>query len=83
MTEWYDAKVVKPPKFKKIVLSYDAHAKHFIQEAKKKIIDTAPEKVFEGYSSRKSNKKVKEKVRTPSQTNIITNKKKIKKKKKK
>lgn len=71
--DWYDAKVVKPPKFKKIVLSYDAHAKHFVQEAKKKLLDTSPEKVFEGYSSRKSS------VGTSSQN---TKKNKTKKKKK-
>ena len=76
--DWYDAKVVKPPKFKKIVLSYDAHAKHFKEEAKKKIIDTAPEKVFEGYSSRKSSK---DKIRKPSQKIKTTLKKNSKKKK--
>ena len=75
---WYDAKVVKPPKFKKIVLSYDAHAKHFKEEAKKKMIDTAPEKVFEGYSSRKSSKV---KVRKSSQKTKTTLKKNSKKKK--
>ena len=76
--EWYDAKVVKAPKFKKIVLSYDAHAKHFVQEAKKKLIDTAPEKVFEGYSSRKS---VKSSVGLSSQSTKKNNTKKKKKKK--
>ena len=79
--DWYDAKVVKPPKFKKIVLSYDAHAKHFKEEAKKKMIDTAPEKVFEGYSSRKSSKDKKDKIRKPSQKTKTTLKKNSKKKK--
>ena len=76
--DWYDAKVVKPPKFKKIVLSYDAHAKHFVDMEKKKAIDTAPEKVFEGYSSRK---KSKDKIKKSSQKTKTTLKKNSKKKK--
>ncbi len=42
---------------KKIVLSYDAHAKHFIEVKKKAALNTAPEKVFEGY--KKSGRKTK------------------------
>lgn len=64
--EWYDAKTTKAPKMKKIVLSYDAHAKHFVQTEKKKQLNTAPEKVFDGFkkgsgkyktSKKKDNKK--------------------------
>lgn len=47
----------KPPKIRKIVLSYDSHAKHFIEEKKKKEVKTQPENVFEGF--KKSSQKVK------------------------
>jgi len=66
--DWYDAKITKPPKFKKMVLSYDQHAKHFIQEEKKKQLNTAPEKVFEGFK------------KSSQQTKTSKNKKKNKKK---
>ena len=62
----------KPPKFKKIVLSYDAHAKHFIEEKKKMEIKTQPENVFEGF---KKNGKLSQNTKTSKTTN-----KKVKKK---
>ena len=40
----------KPPKFKKVVLSYDSHAKHFVEQKKALEIKTQPENVFEGYA---------------------------------
>ena len=66
----------KPPKFKKIVLSYDSHAKHFVEQKKALEIKTQPENVFEGY------KKVNKSVRKSSQKSKTSNRKTIKKKKK-
>jgi len=53
---FWSPKNAKAPKIKRVVLSYDAHAKHFIEEKKKKQLNTAPEKVFEGYKGSSSQK---------------------------
>jgi hypothetical protein len=66
----------KPPKFKKVVLSYDSHAKHFVEQKKALEIKTQPENVFDGY------KKVNKSVRKSSQKSKTSNRKTIKKKKK-
>jgi len=54
---WNEMRNSKPPKFKTMVLSYAAHANHFVLEEKKKINDPKPENVFEGFSKSKKSKK--------------------------
>jgi|TARA_R110001606_G_scaffold228899_1_gene376946 hypothetical protein len=54
---WEEMRNSKPPKFKTMVLSYAAHANHFVLEEKKKINDPKPENVFEGFSKTKKSRK--------------------------